>query len=112
MVDFQTLAPGNLKLARIQSQLPENGCVYVGDIMPVLNRMKSKLVSATMSDAAFDSPARHPYTETEDVMIAPVSALRPRGAAEFGCEDDQRLFEQAAPIQIRKQRANRLIHLE
>ena len=112
MVDFQTLAPRNLKLARIQSHLPENGGVHVGDVMPVLNRMKSKLVSATMGDAAFDSPTSHPNAETEDVMIAPVSALRPRGAAEFRCKDHQRLLEQAAPIQIRKQCANRLIHLE
>ena len=112
MVNIQTLAPRNLKLARIQSHLPENGGVNVRDVMPVLNRMKPKLVSATMGDAAFDSSARHPNAKTEDVMIAPVSALRPRGAAEFRCKDDQRFFEQAAPIQIRKQCANRLIHLE
>ena len=112
MVDLQTLAPRNLKLARIQPHLPENGCVHVGDVMPVLNRMKSKLVSATMGDATFHSPARHPNAKTENVMISPVSALRPWGASEFRCKDDQRFFEQAAPIQIRKQCANRLIHLE
>ena len=111
VVDFQTLPPRDLQLARIQPHLAQDGRVDVRDVMPALNSVKAKFVRAAMGHAALDSPARHPNTEPKNMMIAPIGALGSRGAAKLGRKNDQRFLKQPTPLQVRQQCADRLIYL-
>src|SRR5687767_9162435 len=79
--------------------------------MSIFNGVKANLVGRTMHDAPFQAAAGHPNGEPEDVMVPPVGILRARSTAKLAREDDKRLVEQPAGVQIFEQCAGRLVHL-
>src|SRR4051794_19219522 len=62
-----------------------------------------------MDEAAFDAAAGQPAGEAVNVVVPAIAALGAGGAAELGAEDDNRLLEQAAPLEIHEQGADRLV---
>ena len=54
VVDFQTLPPRDLQLARIQPHLAQDGRVDVRDVMPALNSVKAEFVRFCLSIAAIE----------------------------------------------------------
>ena len=52
-----------------------------------------------MTDAALEAPAGHPHRKAFDVVIA-AAALSHRRASELATPDDQRLVEEAAPVEV------------
>ena len=59
-----------------------------------------------------NAAARHPNTKAVDVVIATVAPLGARRASELSGEDDDRLIQQAASIEILEQSRDRLIDLQ
>src|SRR5207245_706454 len=110
-VHFQPFAAGNLQIVRLKAELVQNRGVQVGYVVPVFDGVEADLVGAAVRDAAFESPAGQNDRETVRVMIAPVGALRAGRAAELCADDDKRLIQQAALLEVFDQRADRLIDL-
>src|ERR1051325_8937776 len=79
--------------------------------MTMLDRVEAKLIGGAVRDAALDAAAGHPYGKAVNVVIAAIASLLSRCAAKLGCENDNGVFEQAAPFQIPYQSSNRLIDL-
>ena len=83
----------------------------VGDVVPVLDGVETELVGRAVNDAAPDAAAGEPDAEAVDVVVAAVTALRARGAAELGGEDHERVIQQAALFQILQQAADGAVYL-
>src|SRR5262245_14116150 len=90
----------------------QDGGVQVVNVDGVFGRAEAEFIGRTISLPAFDTAAGQPDGEAPVVMVAAVdftgvgASLRQfdRGrAAEFAAPDDQRLFEQANPLQIADQ---------
>ena len=64
-----------------------------------------------MDDTAFDAAAGKPHAESLAVMIASGGALGGRRAAELAAPNDKRFVQQAACLQVLKQRGNRPVAL-
>src|SRR3954451_11143942 len=78
---------------RIEAKLVQDGGMDVGHVVAILHRRKAELIGRTMDDSAFNAAAGHPYRKTKRMMIAAVSILGARRAAELGCPNDQRFFK-------------------
>ena len=66
--------------------------VDVGDVVRILDGVKTQFIGCAVSDAAFNAAAGQPAGETLRVMVA-AGALRAGRAAELGAEDDQRAIQ-------------------
>lgn len=93
VIDFESLATGDLQLTRVQPQLVQNRGVNIGDVMAIFYRVETDFVGRTMHHASLQAAACHPNRESEDMMIAPVRSLASGGSAELGSEDHQRFLE-------------------
>lgn len=82
----------------------------VGDVMSILNGMKSDFVGDPVRDATLDSATRHPDGKTVDVMVASVSSLSPRRAAKLARKHDHGRIQKASLLEIFQQCCDRLIH--
>ena len=111
VVDVEALAAGDFEPARVEAELVQDRGVDVGDVVAVLDGVEADLVGRAVDDAALDAAAGHPDREAVDVMVAAVAALRAGRAAELGGEDDERLVEQAALLQVLEQAGDRLVDL-
>src|ERR1043166_7544724 len=100
MIDRQPLAARQLESMRIQPEQVHDRRVDIRDVMPILDGVEAELVGRSMDGAALDAAAGQPARETVDVVIAAGAALRSRRAAELGGEDDNRIVEQAAALQV------------
>ena len=87
MVDVEAFAAGDFQPARIEAELLQDRGVDVGDVVAIFDGVEADLVGRAVHDAPFDAAAGHPDGEAEDVMVAPVGALRAGRAAELGGED-------------------------
>src|SRR5207237_139438 len=76
-----------------------------------LDGVEADLIGGAVSHAALDAAASQPHGEAVDVVIAPVRALGAGSAAELCGEDDDRLLEQAATLQVAEETGNGLVHL-
>src|SRR5947209_8453362 len=79
--------------------------------MAIFDGVEAEFVGGAVDHAPFDAPACEPGREAVDVMIPAIAALSAWRAAELGGEDNDRVIEQAAPLQILQQRGDGLIDL-
>ena len=71
MVQFEAFAAGEFKLVRVQTQAAHDGCVNVGDVMSVLDRVEAQFVRKAVLNAAPDTGAGEPRAKRLRMMIAP-----------------------------------------
>lgn len=77
----------------------------------VLHGVEAQLISRSMNDATFDSPARHPCREAKGMVIAtPVLTFNTGCAAKFGSPNHNSLVQQSSLLQILQQSSDRPIH--
>src|SRR6185436_12775032 len=79
--------------------------------MALLDGVEAELVGRAVDDAPLDAAAGQPRAEAEGMVVPAVGALGPGGAAELGAPDDQRLVEQAAPLEVLDQARDGLVDL-
>src|SRR5207244_1045171 len=77
----------------------------------ILDGVEADLVGGAVDDPALEAATGEPDREAVDVMVAPVRSLRAGGAAELRGEDDDRLLQQAAALQVAEQAGDRFVHL-
>ena len=111
VVDVEAFAAGDLQEARVEAEQLQNSGVDVGDVVSVLGGVEAQLVGAAVDDAALDAAAGQLHREAVNVVIAAVGTLRARRAAELRGEDHERLFQQAAALEVFEQSRNWLVHL-
>ena len=111
-VPFETLVARNLQSSGVQTQLPQDGGVHIGDVMRILHRMEAQFIGRSMDDASPDASPRHPDAETERVMIPSIGSLGTRRPAELGREDDNGIVEEPALLQILEESCCRTIDLQ
>src|SRR5262245_24248825 len=70
VVNIQPLAAGDLQLPRIEAELVQNGRVYVGHIVPILDGVEADLVGLAVDEAPLQAAAGHQDAEAEDVVVA------------------------------------------
>ncbi len=76
----------------------------------MLDGVEAELVGRAVDDAALDAAAGQPGAEALRMMVAAV-ALAPGRAAELRAPDDERLVQQAAPLEVLQQPGDRQIDL-
>ena len=62
-----------------------------------------------MGETAFHAAASHPHGEGLVVVVAPIGALRVRGATELTAPAHQRVIEQTALLEVGEQPSDGLI---
>src|SRR5688572_28454506 len=76
----------------------------------MLDGMETELVGGAVGDAPLVATAGQPGTEAVGMMVAAVR-VRAATAAVFGAEDDPRLLQQAAALEVLEQAGDGQIHL-
>ena len=112
VIDCQSLAAWDFKLPGIEAQLLEDCGVNVGDVVAIFHRVKSEFVCGAVHIATLDAAASHPHRKSKRMVVATIRALRTRRPAKLCCEDDDRLVQQAAAVEIFQERTDRLINRE
>ena len=74
--------------------------MYVGHVMWLFDGMKTNFVRRSVSNAAFESTARHEHAESVRMMVSPVRTLGTGCPTEFRCEDDQCFVEKSPLFQV------------
>src|SRR6266851_1798474 len=100
MVDLQSLPPRHFQLARIESELVQNGRMDIGNVVAALDSVETQFVGRAVYDASLDTAAGQPGGKAVRMMVPAVSALRPWCSAELGAPSDHGLVEQAALFQV------------
>ena len=108
-VDVETFLAGDFQAARVETELVQQGCMDVGDIVAVLDSVKAELVSRAMGDATFQSAACHPDGESIRMMVAAIRFFGPRRATELGRPDNQRFVQHPALLEILQQAGDRFV---
>src|SRR6185436_13785081 len=90
VIDFKAFATRYLEFPRVEAQLLENCGMDVGDIVTLLDGVKSDFVGRPVRDAALDAATCHPNGESIRMMISAISSLTCRRSTEFGREDHDR----------------------
>ncbi len=98
----------------IDAKKMQDGGVQIVDMHAIHRDIEAKLVGLTKGDTGPDAAARHPHGEAAGVVIASMVGrvditLADGRATELATPDDQRLIEQAAPLQIEHQGRGRLV---
>ena len=94
----------------VETEQVQDRRVEVVDVDFVLNGFVAVIVGQAVGEAALHAAAGHPHGEGFVVVVAPIVALRVRGAAKFAAPDHQRVLEQPALLEIGEQRGDRLVH--
>ena len=110
-VDFKPLSARNFEPVGVEAQQLEHGRVNVGDVVPVRGGVEAQLVGGAVNDAPFDSASGHHDRKSIGMMVAAVGPLCTGSSSEFGSQDDDRLIEQAALLEIFDQPGDRQIDL-
>src|SRR5262249_46091240 len=87
----------------------EDRGVKIVDFDLVGDRVISIIVGGTVDGSASDSSAGEPDGEPVGIVVAAVSPLRHRRAAEFARPDDEGGIEQAASLEVAKQAGDRAV---
>ena len=94
-----------------------DGGLEVVDVDLVLHGVEAEFIALAMRDAGFDAATGHPDGESVGMMIAaPLLgvgdvALKEGRSAEFTTPDDERVFQQAALLEVFDQRGTRRINI-
>src|SRR5947209_1577637 len=72
----------------IEAETPEDRRVEIVDVDRALDLAEADLVGAADDGAALDSAAGHPHGEAPRIVVAAVTLLVERRAAEFPAPDD------------------------
>ena len=85
--------------------------MQVLDVEAVLDGGAAEFVGLADADAALDAAAGHPHREAVGVVVAAgaLGVLGGRLPAELAAPDDERLVEQAAPLEVLEQAGDRLV---
>jgi hypothetical protein len=95
----------------IESEQMQNRGVQVVHVHFVFYREMTELVGFTKRKAAFHSAARQPHRETTGIVIAARAILlRIRRAPKFTAPPNNRVFKQAALLQVGEQCRDRFVH--
>src|SRR5262245_19741985 len=93
----------------IDAEQVQNGRVQIVAVGLALDGPVAELVAGSVANAALDAGAGQPGDERPTVVVAAGGALGERHAAELGGPDDQRVFQQAALLQVGQKRGDWLI---
>lgn len=98
----------------INAQQVQHGGVYVVDLGGVfaVQWLVAPLVALAMGDAALYASASEPVGEYVGVMVTPFLALRTGHTAKLGCPMNDRVFQQAALLEVLYQACGGLGHAE
>ena|GEM_PF-2753512 len=110
MIEIQSLASGNFESARIESELMQHRGMDVGHEVPIFDGVEADFIGPSMLNATPHAATGQPSAKALGMMIA-AGTLSPGRAPEFGAENDQSIFEQAALAQILQQSSHGSIHL-
>jgi hypothetical protein len=94
----------------VEAHQVQNGRLQVVDVHLVLDGLIAEVVGGAVGHAAFDAAAGEHRRKAVDVMVAPVAdafeaaVLNHRRPAELAADDDERIFEQAALLEVFEQR--------
>ena len=69
VIHIEALLPRNIQPPGIEAEQVQHGSVNVGDIVPVLDRMKAQFIGRAVNDAALYSGSGHPRRETIGMMV-------------------------------------------
>src|SRR5581483_8317564 len=97
------------QLFLIETEQVQNGRVYVAEVDRLLDGAQADVVGGADDLAALDAAAGQPHREAEIVVVAAAAPLRFRRPTEFTAPQHQCRVEQAALLQVRHERGNRLI---
>ena len=89
----------------------QHGGVGVGDVVTVLDGVKTQLVGGAVNVSALDAAARHPDGEGVGMVVSSAGSFRAGGSAELGGPDNQRLIQQAALFEVLQQPGNGFVDL-
>ena len=89
----------------IVTQLMQHGGMEVANVDRIANNVVTEVVSFAVDCTAFETTACHPHGEAARMMVATViffrqSTLRIDRTPKFTAPDDQRVFKQAALLQV------------
>src|SRR5579871_5871256 len=84
----------------VDAEQVKHGRVQVVNFNPAIDSLVAPLIGGAVHCARLDAPTCEPDSEAELVVIAAITALCKRGAAELSCPHHQRGFEQAARFEI------------
>ena len=96
----------------VQAEQMQNCRVQVVDVDFVLRGVITVVVGRAVARARFNAGSGQPHRIAIRVMVAAVAAFGHGRAPEFAAPDDQRVFEQPARFEIRKQSGDRLVDFE
>ena len=88
MVDIEPLAAGDIQFGGIETELVENGGVDVGDVVGMLDGIKTKFIGCAMNYTGLYAATGEPDGEALWMMVTPRS-LRTRRSAKLSAENHQ-----------------------
>jgi len=92
----------------IDAHQVQDGGIEIVDVHRVLDDVVAELVGLAVDEPRLHAAAREPHAEVAAVVIAPEVGLQrslcERRPAELGAEDDERVVEQSALLQVAHQR--------
>src|SRR5882762_1754668 len=98
------------ELRMIEAEQVEDGSMQIVDVDLILRGVEAKIIGLAQRESCFDATAGQPIGEAIGVMIAPVvSALDHGGAAKFAAPNHQRIFQEAALLQVLDERRGSLV---
>ena len=104
------------QLFMIEAEQVHDGCLQVVDMNPVFDNTETEFVGLAVIEAGFGTTTSEPHRVAIGVMVTSEDfAFRspsfPKwSSSEFAAPDDQRIFKQAALLQIFNERCDRFIH--
>jgi hypothetical protein len=98
----------------IDAHQVQHGCIEIMDVNGVLYDVVGVVVGFTDRCAFFHTCSGEPDGEAAGMVVAAIillgqCALRVHGAAKLPAPDDERILEQAAPLQVLDERCGRLV---
>lgn len=109
VIDFEAFAAWDFEFSGIEAELVEDGGVEIGDIVRGIDGVEADFVGGAVGDACFEAAAGHPDGEAVDMVIAAIGALGAWGATEFGGEDHEGIFEEAALGEVLEEAGDGLV---
>jgi len=83
--------------------------VQVMDVDFVFHRAEAEVIRRANGLATANAAAGHPDAETVRAVVAALVSLQYRCATELAAPHNERAVEQAALLEVRQQRSNRLV---
>src|SRR5215210_1611516 len=88
----------------------QNRRVNIRDVVAIFYGVEAEFIGRAVLDSAFDAAAGQEGAEALGVMVA-AAAFGAGGSAEFSAEDDHRVVEQAALLEVLDQAGDGPINL-